>query len=165
MYKYSKAILNHGNVSDCRGTVHSKLTARPAVITQKLQELPLPSSSTAHLSRSPPHAPPIDYASSAPVPPSGSNGHKGDEEVPYHLYDRLPEHLMTTDEKGRKVPDYLKMILMCEPNILLRVTGVDHSAKVYSKPLSLPETPLTYAANLSARFGNEVCHVHTRSPC
>jgi hypothetical protein len=33
--------------------------------------------------------------------------------VPDHLYDRLPEHLMTTDEKGRKVPDYLKMILMC----------------------------------------------------
>lgn len=29
-------------------------------------------------------------------------------------------------------------------------------AKVYSAPLNLKETPLTYAVNLSARLGNEV---------
>lgn len=63
---------------------------------------------------------------------------------------------MTTDEQGRKVPDYLKMILMCESDIQLNERIADLVAKVYSKPLSLPETPLTYAANLSARFGNEV---------
>lgn len=93
-----------------------ELTYSPASIPAKADRLASPSTSTAHLSRSPPHAPPIDYASSAPVPPSGSkhlNGHQGDEEVPDHLYERLPEHLMTVDEKGRKVPDYLKMILMC----------------------------------------------------
>jgi len=91
-----------------------------AVIPPNGHGLTSPSSSKAHLSRSPAHASPIDYASSAPVPPSGSkhlNGHQGDEEVPDHLYDRLPEHLMTTDEKGRKVPDYLKMILMCESGL------------------------------------------------
>lgn len=42
------------------------------------------------------------------------NGNQADEDIPDHLYDRLPEHLMTTDEKGRRVPDYLRMILMCE---------------------------------------------------
>lgn len=86
---------------------------RLAAIPQNPNGLSSPSTSTAHLSRSPPNAPPIDYASSAPVPPSGMNGPQGDKEVPDHLYDRLPEHLMTVDEKGRTVPDYLKMILMC----------------------------------------------------
>lgn len=37
-----------------------------------------------------------------------------DDEVPKHLYDRLPGHMMTRDKMGREVPDYLKMILMCE---------------------------------------------------
>ena len=137
----------------------NQLTGSPAVILPNSHGLTSPSSSKAHLSRSPAHAPPIDYASSAPVPPSGSkhlNGHSGDEEVPDHLYDRLPEHLMTTDEKGRKVPDYLKMILMCRSFFTSAEQLADPPAKVYSKPLSLPETPLTYAANLSARFGNEV---------
>jgi threonine dehydratase len=63
---------------------------------------------------------------------------------------------MTLDEKGRKVPDYLKMILMCEYDVRMMMLRADLVAKVYSKPLSLQETPLTYAANLSARFGNEV---------
>lgn len=123
--------------------------------------LSTPSTSTAHLSRSPPHAPPIDYASTAPIPPSGSKHVDGqeDEEVPDHLYSRLPEHLMTTDEKGRRVPDYLRMILMCESSVSrsCKETMLRRCvAKVYAKPLNLPETPLTYAANLSARFGNEV---------
>jgi hypothetical protein len=34
--------------------------------------------------------------------------------VPEHLYEDLPEHFLQVDEKGRKVPDYLRMILMCE---------------------------------------------------
>jgi hypothetical protein len=33
--------------------------------------------------------------------------------VPSHLYEKLPEHVMMTDERGRRVPDYLRMILMC----------------------------------------------------
>ena len=57
------------------------------------------------------------------------NGHNGDEEVPDHLYDRLPEHLMTTDEKGRKVPDYLKMILMCEPRLTLTRRPADQQQR------------------------------------
>lgn len=34
--------------------------------------------------------------------------------MPEHLYEDLPEHFLQVDEKGRKVPDYLRMILMCE---------------------------------------------------
>lgn len=46
------------------------------------------------------------------------------------------------------------MILMCE--LLWRRNTLIHAAKVYSAPLNLKETPLTYAVNLSARLGNEV---------
>jgi threonine dehydratase len=103
-----------------------------------------------------------------------------DEDVPSHLYGRLPKHAMVKDEQGREVPDYLKMILMCESCCPLRhdcsrsavdawaVQAADllstqtesaqliPSAKTYAAPLSLKETPLTLAANLSARFGCEV---------
>lgn len=73
---------------------------------------------------------------------------------------------MTTDEKGRRVPDYLRMILMCERiGACSVVESADaRSAKVYSKPLNLPETPLMYAANLSARFGNEVSSREIHQP-
>lgn len=60
--------------------------------------------------------------SSAPEPPSSVRHTKNgiaDEEVPDHLYEDLPEHFLQTDEKGRKVPDYLRMILMCEYRPLL----------------------------------------------
>ncbi|GFZ51813.1 Threonine deaminase [Saitozyma sp. JCM 24511] len=96
--------------------------------------------SSAHLATSPPHNPTtIEYASSAPLPPSSSkhaqNGEE-DEDVPSHLYEKLPEHLLSDG-----TPDYLRMILM---------------SKVYSAPLKLQETPLTLAVNLSARFGCEI---------
>jgi hypothetical protein len=153
---------HHDSVSEThqRGRNWADKPDRPATMPSKPNGLSSPSTSTAHLSRSPPNAPPIDYASTAPIPPSGSkhvNG-QGDEEVPDHLYTRLPDHLMMTDEKGRKVPDYLRMILMC-PSVFLDLRGpklTEWIAKVYAQPLNLPETPLTYAANLSARFGNEV---------
>ncbi|RSH85552.1 hypothetical protein EHS25_003691 [Saitozyma podzolica] len=96
--------------------------------------------SAIHLATSPPHNPTtIEYASSAPLPPSSSkhaqNGEE-DEDVPSHLYEKLPEHLLSDG-----TPDYLRMILM---------------SKVYSAPLKLQETPLTLAVNLSARFGCEI---------
>ena len=39
--------------------------------------------------------------------------------MPEHLYEDLPEHFLQVDEKGRKVPDYLRMILMCEYCLIL----------------------------------------------
>lgn len=48
------------------------------------------------------------------------------------------------------------MILMCESPTLMPQHTLTRPAKVYSAPLNLKETPLTYAVNLSARLGNEV---------
>lgn len=39
------------------------------------------------------------------------------------------------------------------------------TAKVYSDPLALQETPLTHAVNLSARLGNEVSLTTHRRDC
>lgn len=106
---------------------------------------------TKGLGKSPTHqTSTIEYTSSAPIPPSSSihaqNGEE-DEDIPYHLYDRLPSHML---EDGK--PDYLRMILMCECDTRPQLIP----AKVYSAPLNLKETPLTLAVNLSARLGNEV---------
>jgi hypothetical protein len=60
--------------------------------------------------------------SSAPEPPSSVRHTKSgiaDEDVPDHLYEDLPEHFLQTDEKGRKVPDYLRMILMCMSDLFM----------------------------------------------
>lgn len=109
--------------------------------------------------RSPTHASTtIEYTSSAPLPPSSSahaqNGEE-DEDIPTHLYDRLPSHML---EDGK--PDYLRMILMCASSRLVCTlhshSPADVVAKVYTAPLNLKETPLTLAVNLSARLGNEV---------
>ncbi|ADV24924.1 threonine ammonia-lyase, biosynthetic [Cryptococcus gattii Ru294] len=90
-----------------------------------------------HLSKSPPTT--NEYTSTAPIPALPPQ--HTDEPVPSHLYRSLPHHFLVGDAHGRKVPDYLRMILM---------------SKVYSAPLNLKETPLTYAVNLSARLGNEI---------
>lgn len=71
-----------------------------------------PRTSSTSLARSPPQPSVIEYMSTAPQPPSGKHAQK-DEDVPEHLYAELPEHFMRTDG-GRRVPDYLRMILMCE---------------------------------------------------
>ncbi|WWC99320.1 threonine ammonia-lyase, biosynthetic [Kwoniella sp. B9012] len=99
----------------------------------------LPSSSSSHsFSKSPPSY--MEYTSSAPFPPTSAK-HDDNEDIPSHLYEKLPDHYLKVNGKGQKVPDYLKMILM---------------SKVYSAPLNLKETPLTYAVNLSAKLGNEI---------
>ncbi|WWC66661.1 threonine ammonia-lyase, biosynthetic [Kwoniella pini CBS 10737] len=96
------------------------------------------SSSSSHsFSKSPPSY--MEYTSSAPFPPATK--HDDNEEIPSHLYEKLPNHILETNSKGQKTPDYLKMILM---------------SKVYSSPLNLKETPLTHAVNLSAKLGNEI---------
>lgn len=59
----------------------------------------------------------MEYSSSAPLPPSASNHAQNgeeDEAVPTHLYDMIPEHMFETNAQGQKVPNYLRMILMCE---------------------------------------------------
>ncbi|WRT63734.1 threonine ammonia-lyase, biosynthetic [Kwoniella shivajii] len=96
------------------------------------------STSSHSFSKSPPSH--MEYTSSAPFPPPSSK-HDDNEEIPSHLYEKLPSHLLEDNGKGFKVPDYLRMILM---------------SKVYSAPLNLKETPLTLAVNLSARLGNEI---------
>ncbi|WVQ80289.1 threonine ammonia-lyase, biosynthetic [Cryptococcus sp. DSM 104549] len=98
-----------------------------------------PTSSHAHLSTSPRAT--NEYTSSAPRPTLPPSHNEQDEGVPSHLYSQLPEHFMGVNDKGEKVPDYLRMILM---------------SKVYSAPLSLKETPLVLAVNLSAKLGNEI---------
>ncbi|WVR03496.1 threonine ammonia-lyase, biosynthetic [Kwoniella sp. DSM 27419] len=96
------------------------------------------SSSHQAFSKSPPSH--MEYTSSAPFPPPSSK-HQDNEDVPSHLYEQLPAHMLMDNGKGSKVPDYLKMTLM---------------SKVYSAPLNLQETPLTLAVNLSAKLGNEI---------
>ncbi|OCF45188.1 threonine ammonia-lyase, biosynthetic [Kwoniella heveanensis CBS 569] len=96
------------------------------------------SSTNLSLSKSPPSH--MEYTSSAPFPPPSSK-HSDNEEVPSHLYEKLPSHILEDNGRGNKVPDYLRMILM---------------SKVYSAPLNLKETPLTHAVNLSAKLGNEI---------
>ena len=67
---------------------------------------------------------------------------------------------MEKGKKGVMVPDYLRMILMCQLCAsMIWVCRADNGtvAKVYSAPLNLKETPLTLAVNLSARLGNEAC--------
>ncbi|ODN75993.1 threonine ammonia-lyase, biosynthetic [Cryptococcus amylolentus CBS 6039] len=95
------------------------------------------SPSVSHLSKSPTTL--NEYTSTAPQPALPTQ-HK-DEGVPSHLYKGLPDHFMTENAHGEKIPDYLRMILM---------------SKVYASPLNLKETPLTLAVNLSARLGNEI---------
>lgn len=102
------------------------------------------------LSKSPPTT--NEYTSTAPIPALPPQ--HTDEAVPSHLYHSLPHHFLVDDAHGRRVPDYLRMILMCE--LLWRRNTLIRAAKVYSAPLNLKETPLTYAVNLSARLGNEV---------
>lgn len=86
----------------------------PTILSRTLKTARSGSHSSA---RSPPTGSTIEYASSAPLPPSSSshaqNGTE-DEDVPTHLYGRLPRHVLVKDERGREVPDYLKMILMCK---------------------------------------------------
>jgi len=62
------------------------------------------------LSKSPPRqTQTIEYTSTAPAPPSShKQDGEEDEDVPTHLYDRLPSHMLIDGK-----PDYLRMILMC----------------------------------------------------
>ena len=65
--------------------------------------------------------------------------------------------MMERDANGRLVPDYLRMILMCEHGRAVQgAAELTRIAKVYSAPLNLQETPMTLAINLSARLGNEI---------
>lgn len=65
------------------------------------------------LSRSPVTATTIEYASTAP---QASTGHDEaqDEDVPAHLYQKLPRQYLEKGKGGQDVPDYLRMILMCK---------------------------------------------------
>jgi len=73
--------------------------------------------SLSPLAKSPPHNPStIEYASSAPMPPAAfthAQDGSDDKDIPYHLYDKLPAHYLEAGPRG-PVPDYLRMILMCE---------------------------------------------------
>lgn len=71
--------------------------------------------SLSPLAKSPPSASTIEYASSAPAAVSAKHAADGteDEAVPDHLYAKLPRNFITRGAKG-EVPDYLRMILMCE---------------------------------------------------
>lgn len=59
----------------------------------------------------------LEYSSSAPMPQT-SKEHTvalGDPEVPSHLYTRLPKHFLHKEEGSDElVPDYMRMILLCE---------------------------------------------------
>lgn len=125
-------------------------------VDDRPQEVPSASTNGDHtpsFSKSPPHqSKTIEYTSSAPQPPTthAQNGEE-DEDVPTHLYEKLPKHML---ENGK--PDYLRMILMCESAIVQPECSELTVAKVYTSPLNLQETPLTLAVNLSARLGCEV---------
>jgi uncharacterized Zn-finger protein len=96
---------------------HLPTNLSPPTLTRTLKSKRSGSSTSARI---PPTGSTIEYASSAPLPPSSSNHAQNgeeDEEVPSHLYGRLPKHVLVRDEKGREVPDYLKMILMCESSL------------------------------------------------
>lgn len=108
------------------GSVISFLRLRQAKPSSDTDPLPAPNkphlhtngNGNHHLSKSPPHHPStIEYSSSAPLPPSSSshvqNGEE-DEDIPSHLYGKLPAHALESDGRGGKVPDYLRLILMCE---------------------------------------------------
>lgn len=107
------------------------------------------------LSRSPVTSTTLEYASTAP---QASSAHAGaDEDVPAHLYAKLPRQYLERGRGGKDVPDYLRMILMCEWHPLCSwCRALTHSAKVYTAPLNLAETPLTHAVNLSKRLGCEI---------
>jgi hypothetical protein len=93
------------------------------------QAVPKASANGAHtpsFSKSPPHqSKTIEYTSSAPQPPTShaQNGEE-DEDVPTHLYEKLPGHLL---ENGK--PDYLRMILMCELGMVRLVRGSAHGSQ------------------------------------
>lgn len=80
------------------------------------------------LSRSPVTSTTIEYASTAPQASSAHPEGK-DEEVPAHLYEKLPKQYLEKGKNGVDVPDYLRMILMCEwsclqcTKVLLRGDG------------------------------------------
>lgn len=71
--------------------------------------------SLSPLAKSPPSTSTIEYASSAPAAVSAKHAADGteDEAIPDHLYAKLPRNFITKGPKG-DVPDYLRMILMCE---------------------------------------------------
>jgi threonine dehydratase len=102
----------------------------------------------------------LEYSSSAPMPdmPKMHTVANGDPDVPSHLYKRLPQHFLHKEEgSDQLVPDYMRMILLCEYREYTVGTAADLvPAKVYSPPLNLKETPLTLAVNLSGRLGCEV---------
>jgi hypothetical protein len=64
-----------------------------------------------------PPAAQIEYSSSAPMPTqTASHTVNGDDpEVPTHLYQRLPKHLLISQGNNKEpTPDYLRMILLCK---------------------------------------------------
>ena len=65
------------------------------------------------LSRSPVTATTIEYASTAPQA-STAHAEDKDEDVPAHLYNKLPKQYLEKGKSGQDVPDYLRMILMCK---------------------------------------------------
>lgn len=70
----------------------------------------------------------------SPVLNGGANGVHNQDGVPWHLYKRIPPHLLLADG----TPNYLRMIL---------------TARVYD---IIQPTPLTKAAQLSTRLGCKV---------
>ena len=69
-----------------------------------------------------PPAAQIEYSSSAPMPTqSASHTVSGnDPEVPTHLYQNLPKHLLVDHGDGKEpTPDYLRMILLCKLDLNL----------------------------------------------
>ncbi|KAL1407087.1 threonine deaminase [Vanrija albida] len=121
------------------------MSSNPVPVPTRNNLLASPNNDLAPLAKSPPNqTSTIEYASSAPFPPSSSKHAQDgteDESVPDHLYAKLPKQYLEKGPNGQDVPDYLRMIL---------------TSKVYSAPLNLSETPLTYAANLSKRLGCEI---------
>lgn len=65
------------------------------------------------LSRSPVTSTTIEYASTAPQA-STAHAEGQDEDVPAHLYAKLPRQYLEPGRTGKDVPDYLRMILMCK---------------------------------------------------
>ena len=59
----------------------------------------------------------LEYSSSAPMPQTQRTHtvQSGDPAVPSHLYERLPKHFLHKEEGSEElVPDYMRMILLCE---------------------------------------------------
>lgn len=76
--------------------------------------------SLSPLAKSPPTSSTIEYASSAPAAATkhAADGTE-DEAIPDHLYEKLPRNFLAVNGAGKSVPDYLRMILMCEFELTL----------------------------------------------